>query len=68
MTFEEQVRRLEEILQIIEEGKVSLDEINTLFAEGVNLAKSCFDMLEQSKGKITILKADLEKLIEQPFE
>ncbi len=68
MTFEEQVKRLEEIVKTIENQDITLDEVNKLFAEGVELSKSCFDMLEKSKGKITVLKADLEKMVEKPFD
>lgn len=67
MTFEEQVKRLEEILQIIENGKTPLEEVNKLFAEGVELSKNCFDMLEKSRGKVTVLQSELQKMIEKPF-
>jgi len=67
MTFEEQVKRLEEILQVIENGKAPLEEVNKLFSEGVELSKNCFDMLEKSKGKVTVLQAELQKMIEKPF-
>jgi len=67
MTFEEQVKRLEEILQIIENGKTPLEEVNKLFAEGVGLSKNCFDMLEKSRGKVTVLQSELQKMIEKPF-
>ena len=59
---------MEEILKILEEGKTPLAEINKLFEEGVNLAKSCYDMLEESKGKVTVLTAELQKMVEKPFE
>ena len=68
MTFGEKVEKLEKILEKIESGKTSLEETNKLFEEGVELAKECFSMLEESKGKITVLKAELDKLIEQPLE
>lgn len=68
MTFEENIKRLEEILKTIEQGKASLEEMNTLFAEAVEISKKSYDMLDKSKGKITVLRAELEKLTEQPFE
>ncbi len=67
MTFEEKIKRLEEILTIIEGGKAPLEEVNQLFAEGVELAKSSFDMLEKSKGEVTVLQSELQKMIEKPF-
>ena len=68
MTFEEQVKRLEEILMIMESGKVGLEEISKLFSEGVELCKNCFSQLNDAKGKITILQEELGKLIEKPLE
>ena len=67
MTFEEKTKRLEEIVQKLEQGEPTLQEINQLFAEGVELSKSCFDELKQTKGKVTILQQELAQLIEKPF-
>ncbi len=68
MTFEEQVKRLEEILQSIEEGMLPLEQLNKLFEEGVGLCKSSLEMLEKSKGKITKLQQEIGQLVEKPFE
>ncbi len=68
MTFEERIERLECILQTLEDGNASLDEVTKLFEEGVKISKSCYDMLESSKGKITILTEELQKMVEKPFE
>lgn len=67
MTFEEKVKKLEEILDKIQSGEVGLDEANKLFTEGVELSKSCFQMLEESKGKVTVLRKEIESYIEKPF-
>ena len=68
MTFEEKTKRLEEIVQILELGEPTLQQINELFVEGVELSKSCFQELNQTKGKVTILQQELATLIEKPFE
>ena len=68
MTFEEKTKRLDEIVQILEMGEPTLQQINELFVEGVELSKSCFDELNQTKGKVTILQQELTKLLEKPFE
>lgn len=68
MTFEQQVKRLEEILGIIEDGTLPLEELNKLFEEGVGLCKSSMEMLEKSKGKITKLQKEIGQLVEKPFE
>ena len=67
MTFEQNVKRLEEILEALESGKITLEESNKLFQEAVDLSKKSYEMLNESKGKITILKAELEKFVEKPY-
>ncbi len=67
MTFEEQVKRLGEIVQKLETEQPSLDEVNKLFNEGVELTKSCYKTLNETKGKITILQEEINGLIEKPF-
>ena len=56
LTFESASVRLEEIVKILERGNSSLDESLKLYEEGVKLAKTCLDSLEQTKGKITEIK------------
>lgn len=68
MTFEEKTKRLEEIVQKLELGEPTLQEINDLFIEGVDLSKSCFEELKQTKGKVTILQQELAELVEKPFD
>ena len=68
MTFEEKTKRLEEIVKILEMDEPTLKQINELFTEGVELSKSCFEELNQTKGKVTILQQELTSLIEKPFE
>ena len=68
MTFEEKTKRLDEIVQKLELGEPTLQEINDLFVEGVELSKSCFEELKQTKGKVTILQQELTQLVEKPFD
>lgn len=67
MTFEDKVKRLNEIVEQLENSKTSLDEVSKLFAEGVELTKSCYATLNETKGKITVLQEELGKLVEKPF-
>jgi len=68
MTFEQNVKRLEEILEALESGKISLDEANKLFQEAISLSKKSYEMLNESKGKITVLKKEIESFVEKPYE
>ena len=61
MTFEEQLKRLEKIGDLLSEGKLPLKESITLFEEGILIAKS----LEKDLSKI---ERKVEKLVSQPQE
>lgn len=67
MNFEESVKRLEEIVKLLEDGEVKLDDVNALFAEGADITKNCYKLLNESKGKITVLREELDKLVEKPL-
>ena len=56
MTFEEAFRRLEELVQTLEEGKLSLADTQRLYEEGMNLAKLCNRMLNATELRITELR------------
>ena len=68
MNFEESVKRLEEIVRALESGEVKLDEVNSMFCEGAEITKNCYKMIGESKGKITVLREELDKLVEKPFD
>ena len=63
MNFEQSAKRLEEIVEKLENGNVSLEEGTALFEEGVGLVKSCYESIDKSNGKITTAKEQLDKII-----
>ena len=46
ITFEEAMKRLEEIVAALENNQVSLEKSVDLFQEGIKLSKICNDKLE----------------------
>ena len=66
MTFEQKTKRIEQIVELLENGKASLEEVSGLFEEGVKLTKECFETLKSNQGKITVLQQELSKFIEKP--
>jgi exodeoxyribonuclease VII small subunit len=56
-TFEQAFARLEEIVQLLEGGELTLDESLRLFEEGIQLSRICQGRLDEAEGRI-------EKLIE----
>ena len=55
-TFEEAFRRLEELVQTLEEGKLSLEDTRHLYEEGMDLAMLCNRMLCATELRITELR------------
>lgn len=55
-TFEEAFHRLEELVQTLEEGKLSLEDTRRLYEEGMDLAKLCNRMLSATELRITELR------------
>lgn len=55
MTYEEAIARLEEIVEILGNGSVSLDESLKLYEESSKLSALCNSYLEKAKLKLTEL-------------
>ena len=54
-TYEEAVKRLEEIVKKLERGAAPLDESIALFSEGAELVKTCTAILDEAEQKVKIL-------------
>lgn len=59
-SFENSLKRLEEISDLLESGEVSLEDSIKLYEEGIILAKNCYSYLKEAEIKITELKKQLE--------
>ena len=57
-TFEAALKRLEEIVQRLESGELSLDESLKLYEQGIGLSRLCHQKLEEAEGKIETLIKD----------
>ena len=53
MNFNEKVKRLEEITDILEKGECELEKAMELFSEGVNLIKDCKLTIKEAKLKVS---------------
>ncbi len=52
-TFEENLKKLAEIVSELEKGDVSLEKTVELYGEGVKISALCRNQLESAKIKIT---------------
>jgi exodeoxyribonuclease VII small subunit len=67
--FEEAMKRLENIVESLERGDLSLEESLGIFEEGMKLLHFCSKKLEEAEQKVTILiKESGGKFTQQPFE
>lgn len=66
--FEEALKRLEEIVSMMEDEKLPLDEALARYEEGIKLARYCTKTLDEAERKIEILsKGDDGSVETRPF-
>ncbi len=56
LSFEEAFTRLEQTVQALETGGLSLEEATRLFEEGMRLARLCNEVLSATELKVTRLQ------------
>ena len=67
-TFEDAMQSLEDIVQELESGDLSLEKAMQRFEEGMKLSKFCAEKLDETEKKITLLTADADGTVsETPF-
>ncbi len=54
-SFEQTLGRLEEIVHLLEEGRIGLDEALERYEEGVRLLRKAYEMLENAERRISLL-------------
>lgn len=58
--FEDALKRLEEIVQILESGEKSLEESIKIYEEGMELITFCNNKLNEAEKKVKKLSKDTE--------
>lgn len=56
MSFEDSIKSLDEIIEKLDSGNLSLDEAIELYKKGIDLSASCKKQLDNAKLKITEVK------------
>lgn len=56
LSFEEQLQRLEEIVEILDDGEAALDEMLALYEEGMRRSHYCREYLEKAEQKVTLIQ------------
>ncbi len=55
--FEDQIKRLEYIVSVLDQGNASLNDMMALYEEGMSLLVSCKKTLDEAEQKLTLLSA-----------
>ena len=58
MTYEQAIKRLDEIVSLLEKNDIELDKALSLFEEGTRLTAFCSKKLNDAKQKITEIEKD----------
>ncbi len=68
-TFEKAMDQLEQIVQKLETGELSLEDSLKKFEEGVKLSNFCSKKLDETEKKVTLLIKNQEgQIFEEPFD
>ncbi|MEO8168098.1 MAG: exodeoxyribonuclease VII small subunit [bacterium] len=59
-TFEQSIRRLEQIVEDLEQGDTPLDDALKMYEEGIALSKACVEKLTQSEFRLKKLSKDIQ--------
>lgn len=68
MNFEEALKELENIVDKLDDGQLSLDENLMLFEKGIGLVNECNTKLKTARQKVEKLVENNENLKSEPFE
>ena len=68
MSLEDKLKEIELITSKLENPDLGMDEGIKLYEQGVVLAKDCLTELNEVKGKISIIKKELDVYKEEPLD
>ena len=65
MNIDEKLKKLQEIADKLDKNEITFEESLKLFEESNQLVIELYAQLNEAKGKVTILKQDLDKYKEE---
>jgi exodeoxyribonuclease VII small subunit len=68
MDFEASLARLEQLVDQMEEGELSLEESLKAFEAGVKLTRDCQQALQAAEQKVEVLMRQSEQLVAEPLD
>ena len=64
-TYEQALSRLEEVIDLMESGSPSLQELFDLYKEGIKLTEFCANKLNTIENEVTVLRQTSEGIFVQ---
>ncbi len=68
MSFEEKLLELENIVEKLENGQLTLDESLMVFEKGIKLVRECNTILKNASQKVEKLIEENNEIRTEPFE
>ena len=68
LSFEDGLKKLEDIVEQLESGDVDLDKSVELYEKGMNLKKICEEKLKKVENKIKKIKVENNKIQKENFK
>ncbi|HOQ16379.1 MAG TPA: exodeoxyribonuclease VII small subunit [Defluviitaleaceae bacterium] len=69
LSFEEGIKRLEELVELLQEGDIRLEDALKYYKEGMELSLLCSKQLEEAEKQVVELQKDFEgKFVEKVFD
>lgn len=63
--FEKNLAQLEDIVESLEDGNLSLDASLKSFEQGIKITRQCQEALEQAEQRVKVLTEDAEGIINE---
>lgn len=64
MEFEQLLKQLEQTISKLDDPQTTLDDGIRLFDDGIRIGKECLTALNEAKGKIVLLKKEMDRVTE----
>ncbi len=68
VTFTEDMKRLQEIVETLDSEAMPLEESLSLFEEGISIVKRCQLFLNEAEQKIRLLSDDADDVVGSPWD
>lgn len=68
MDFEEGMKELEQVINQLESGEIKFNEAEKLFERGAEICKALNKNLEETKGRVSVIREELGTLIEENLQ